>query len=399
MARKKKPSKRSRKFYAQQTAQSKVKAEIITKYAASRVGIMAGKGVTTVAHVDLWAGRGRYDDGAESTPLMVLRKAIADPVVRKSLVTIFNDKDHADALRAEIAKLPGIKTLTHTPDVFDMEVGDSTPDLFNNIRLVPTLAFLDPWGYKGLTRKLIGSLLKDWGCEVLFFFNFNRINRDLTNPVVTNHMEALFGRNRLASLRKTVKGFKGEARERVVMEALYEIVREADGRFIMPFRFVKAGSTRTSHYLVFASKNFLGYKIMRDVMGNAGWKQSDGVPSFEHNTQPGIFLNDGRSVKKLAKMLVNDQAGTMMTFEQVFEKHSEGKHYVEKNYRDALLDLEAKGRVAMFPPANERRPYKGRPSLRKDVRIKFPRLQSASRSTPGHLASGHPSSGANRPTA
>ena len=93
----------------------------------SRAKIISGAGATKMVYIDLYAGRGRFDDGAESTPLMVLRRATDDPMISKSLVTIFNDKDHATALRAEIAALPGIGTLTHKPSVYDREVGASTP--------------------------------------------------------------------------------------------------------------------------------------------------------------------------------------------------------------------------------------------------------------------------------
>jgi len=263
--------KKSRKFYAQQTAQSRIKAEIITKYFASRAKIISGAGATKMVYVDLWAGRGRYGDGSESTPLMVLRRAIDDPVVSKSLVTIFNDKEHADVLRAEIRALPGVETLRYEPSVYDTEVGAATPEVFERIKLAPTLAFLDPWGYKGLSRELIHSLLKDWACEVMFFFNYNRVNIDITNGTVTKHMEALFGAVRLAALRAAVVGLPGDARERAVMTALVEMVQEVGGRFVLPFRFVKYGAERTSHHLVFVSKNFLGDKIMRDVMAAKAW--------------------------------------------------------------------------------------------------------------------------------
>ena len=58
---------KSKKFYAQQAAQSRVKAEIITKYFASRSKIISGAGATKIIYSDLWAGRGRYGDGSEST--------------------------------------------------------------------------------------------------------------------------------------------------------------------------------------------------------------------------------------------------------------------------------------------------------------------------------------------
>jgi len=249
MARKRKRSEKSQKFYAQQTAQSKVKAEIITKYAASRATIIAGAGATKVVHLDLWAGRGEYDDGAESTPLMVLRNAIADAIVPRSLMTIFNDKDHAVELRAAIDALPGIDTLAYRPEVLGMAVGSGTPAILQKVRPMigqaPTLTFLDPWGYTGLTRDLLRALLRDWACEVMFFFNFNRVNMDITNEIVKPHMEALFGPERLASLRAVVAELEGEARDRAVMAALYEMVREVGGEFILPFRFVKDGAART----------------------------------------------------------------------------------------------------------------------------------------------------------
>src|SRR5262249_14822217 len=116
-------------------------------------------------------------------------------------------------------------------------------------------------------------------------------------------------------------------------------------------------------------------------------------------------ITGGRSLETLAELLVSDFAGKAMTFKQVFEQHSPGKLYVERNYRDALLSLEAAKRVTILPPACERRPYKGKPSLRDDVRVMFPRLPGtgakigASHSTPGHPASGLPTSASVRPTA
>jgi three-Cys-motif partner protein len=177
--------------------------------------------------------------------------------VRKSLVAIFNDKDHAAELRTAIDALPGIDTLAYQPEVLDMAVGAGTPVLLQKVRTkigqAPILAFLDPWGYTGLTRDLIRSLLRDWACELMFFFNFNRVNMDITNEFVKPHMEALFDASRLASFRAVVAELEGEARERAVMAALYEMVREVGSRFILPFRFAKDGSNRTSHYLIFMS--------------------------------------------------------------------------------------------------------------------------------------------------
>jgi three-Cys-motif partner protein len=78
---------------------------------------------------------------------------------------------------------------------------------FASVKLVPTLFFLDPWGYKGLSLQIVNAVLKDWGCDCIFFFNYNRINMGLTNPAVQEHMNALFGEKRADQLRTELEGF------------------------------------------------------------------------------------------------------------------------------------------------------------------------------------------------
>ena len=45
-------------------------------------------------------------------------------------------------------------------------------------------------------------MLKDWGCDCVFFFNYNRISMGLGNEVVEEHMDALFGKERAEKLRE-----------------------------------------------------------------------------------------------------------------------------------------------------------------------------------------------------
>ena len=85
---------------------------------------------------------------------------------------------------------------------------------------MPTFLFVDPFGYKGLSLQLVQSVIKDWGCDCVFFFNYNRINMGLTNPAIAPHMVALFGQERLAELRTQVKGADSATRENAIMEAL-----------------------------------------------------------------------------------------------------------------------------------------------------------------------------------
>lgn len=131
-----------------------------------------GRGDNRIGYIDLFAGPGRYKTGAISTPLRVLQKAISKPVYAQRLLTIFNDKspENVSDLRQAISELDGIGTLAHPPTIWNEEVGDKIAAQFQSINTIPILAFIDPWGYKGLTLRLVEAFLKNWGCDCIFFF-------------------------------------------------------------------------------------------------------------------------------------------------------------------------------------------------------------------------------------
>jgi len=389
-------------FFVETADHSKVKTTIATKYFFTWARIIAAKTRSDrIGYIDLYAGPGRYIDGTKSTPLLVLEGAIADPNMRQMLVTYFNDGKpaHADSLENAIKALPGIETLKHKPGIDKTEVGPGIVTAFDK-PIIPTFAFIDPYGYKGLSLGLVNAVIKDWACECLFFFNYNRINPGINNEIVRPHMEALFGAQRLAKLQVDIQGRSPAEREMLVMAALIDSLQALGGTFVVPYRFKMDDADRTSHYLVFVSKNFLGYEIMRGVMGKASSSHVGGVPSFEYNPKPPLFFPDGRTVEALAESLAVELSGKRMTVDQVFEQHSPGKLYVRKNYKDALIGLEGGGRVIPDRPAAERR--KG--TLADDITITFPRLpgtgaRMASRSTLVRPADDLPPSVSSRPTA
>jgi three-Cys-motif partner protein len=368
-------SKKRKKFFSRQTEASRIKAEIIAKYFPGWARVIKSWAKTKMMYIDLYAGRGRYDDGSESTPLRVLRHAIADPDVSKMLVTIFNDKTHAEALRAEIDRLPGIEKLKHKPVVYAHDIGDDTAKVFEKKTLVPTLALLDPWGYKGLTRELIHSLLKDYGCDLIFFFNYNRINMGITNKKVDKHMEALFGPAWLANLREEVPGLRPSQRERLILSALKRGLKEVGAEYVRPFRFRRRNG-RMSHCLIFVTKDFKGVEIMRDVMAGMSSRHVDDVASFSYDPRvkdkTQLELPDTSPIDKLGERLLTGFSGRTRNVRDIFETHSGDGRFIERNYKEALRRLEAAGRVAADPPASARPWRNGKATMANHVKITFP---------------------------
>ena len=186
-------------FFDESREQSVVKATIVSKYFAVWAKIIGRtvkrQGGDKIGYLDLFCGRGAYADGTPSTPIKILEQAVSDPDLSRILVAIFNDKSAAncESLKAAIQALPDIEKLKHPPSVYNEEVGATLAKTFEQMKLVPSLCFVDPWGYKGLSVKLVNALVKDWACECIFFFNYNRVNMALSNPQHAELMSELFG--------------------------------------------------------------------------------------------------------------------------------------------------------------------------------------------------------------
>ena len=367
-------------FFDESRDNSLVKAEIVAKYfwAWAKVIIpTAKKWSNKIAYIDLFSGPGRYQDGSKSTPLLILERAIADPEMSQMLVTLFNDKDsdNTQSLDQAIKLIPNIGTLKHTPIVVNQEVGEEIVEAIKKINYVPTLFFIDPWGYKGLSLELIGAVIKDWGCDCIFFFNYNRINMGLPNVAVDKHMNSLFGQQRADALRGQLRKLQQPyERELVIVEAISQALKEIGGNYVLPFCFKTDTGIRTSHHLIFVSKNVLGYSIMKEIMAKESSSTEQGVPLFEYNSatqyQPLLF-ELSRPLDDLENMLLNKFADQTLTMEAIYNQHHVGKRYISKNYKEALRKLEQQGKIIVDPPASKRRKYKGEITFGEQVKVTF----------------------------
>lgn len=366
-------------FFIESLEQSQIKAEIVAKYfwAWAKVIIPSQKGRgNKIAYIDLFAGPGRYKDGTRSTPMLILERAIQDSDIRDMLVTIFNDKDsnNTQTLSQTIKSIADINLLKYQPQIRNEVVGEEIIKMFEKMRLVPTLFFVDPWGYKGLSLRLINSVLKNWGCDCIIFFNYNRINMGLHNKAVEDHMNALFGQERADKLRAKLEPMCPFDRELAIIETLAEALKEMGGEYVLPFCFKNAQGNRTSHHLIFVSKNLKGYEIMKEIMAKESTKTEQGVPSFEYNladrTKPLLF-ELARPLDDLEVMLLDNFADGKMTMLDIYNQHHVGKRYIKANYKNALNKLEAKGRIVTFPPMDERPKRLGEPTFGDKVIVKF----------------------------
>jgi len=368
-------------FFQESKEHSQIKARIVEKYFWAWAHVImptAKKKDKRLAYIDLFAGPGRYSDGTLSTPLLVIQKAIEDPDMRLMLVTVFNDKDpaNASALAKAISELPGIDQLKYRPQIKTEEVGDRIVKMFEAMHLIPTFFFVDPWGYKGLSLGLINSVLKDWGCDCIFFFNYNRINMGLHNDYVREHMNVLFGETRAEILRERLEGLSPSDREALIVEELCQAIKIMGGKYVLPFTFKNADGTRTTHHLIFVSKHHRGYEIMKEIMAKESSEHLQGVPSFEYSPVSSIFpllFDLTTPLSDLEGMLLTEFAGQTLSMQEIYMRHNVGRPYIRANYKSALRSLECSNQITTKPPAHLRPKRKGEVTFGDDVRVSFPK--------------------------
>lgn len=362
-------------FFTDQTIQSLTKARIVSKYFkawAKILGDRARKRNETIRYVDLFAGRGRYSDGSPSTPLLILQHVIDTPDLYGLFISRFNDADRETALALEqaIQGLAGLDKLKHQPTIHCTEVNDRIAEWFEARSYVATLTFIDPFGYAGVSARLIQATLKDDGSECIFFFNFNRVNAAIDNDCVEEHVKRLFDTTDAAALRDEFKGMNPYQREEAVIKKLAEVIKRKHAQHVLQFRFLNDDANRTSHYLVFATKNPLGAKIMKDIMAKESSWSEGSTPGYGCSPKPkeASIFDCIDPVPDLAQDLLTAFAGKTDTVAGIYLSHGLERPETPGQYKDALKLLEAEGKVVAKPPASERR----EDTMADHVEIQFP---------------------------
>lgn len=364
-------------FFKARSAASERKTLIVLKYFASwcRVMLPRVRG-PRIGYIDFFAGPGIYEDGSKSTAIKIIDHALTDQRLIDKLAIWFNDKEKnfVDQLSANIAAVPGIAELKMQPTVTNISMDGDLIDLFKKRRDFPCFIFIDPWGYKGITLELIVSAVQNWGCDVLIFFNYSRINAAITNPAMVENINNLFGEDVANFLRAKVRHMKASTREILVMSEFYNAVRNHQGTFPIAYK-VRSAQGRTSHFMVFLSKHPLGYSIMKDVMHGESQIVIDGIADYCFDPRlPGNYTPPTPLISPLYELeqeMLEFFAGRSLPMKQIYLNHHVGTPYVEKNYKAALLRLEAQNKITTNPPSEKRRMMKGKRTFGDKVIVSF----------------------------
>jgi three-Cys-motif partner protein len=363
-------------FFKKLREGSRIKQKIVTEYFVSYNRVMARGQREKVGYADLFAGPGLYTNSAghteKSIPILVCETAVGDELFRQKVHLWFNDGDRKnyEKLRVAIDGVQGVETLRYRPTIDNKIIDSRWVSVLEKMR-VPSLVFLDPCGYKGLSLRLIASILGGFGNDCIFFFNYSRINMKLDLEIMNRSVDEFFEPARAKALRAEIQNRSASEREKIILAAVTASITDA-GAIPLLFRF-KSDQGRTSHHLVYASKNRRAAGMMKSILRSASPEIREGVGSGEHNPRARELSGSlFAGLYEVEERLLSMYLGREIRFAALLEEEAHTQ-YPENNYRDAILKLEDDGRVVVDPPAENRR-FQARGKKRtlpKSVLIRF----------------------------
>ncbi len=153
-----------------------------------------------------------------------------------------------------------------------------------NGRLMPTFAFIDPFGWKGNPFALIKKILANPSCEAFVNFMYEEINRFLSHRDQVENFTTLFG---CEDWKDCVALTEPDLRNRCLHD-LYvrQLHKEAGAKHVRSFE-MSNDLDITDYYLFYATNHKLGLQKMKEAM----WKiDESGEFHFSDRTDPNQFV-------------------------------------------------------------------------------------------------------------
>jgi len=342
---------------------TRVKHELLKKYLYVWI-IKLGKFHRKIIFFDGFAGRGEYIDEKTGkvltvgSPIIALR--LADELLRyceekkrtpyfdkflciaveknednfKNLLAVINKEKKNLKFKEKIEILPINDEFANVVSKLVKEVG---------VRIAPSFFFIDPFGFSGVPFEAVKDILSLPRTEIFFTFMTRDINRFLGLPQVEKHLNALYPTSEWKQIYQIQSW---EERDRALLNLYVKSLKEIAGiKYVFPFRVYMDEKYQTLYYLIHATNHFHGLKIMKDIMkkqgasGNFAWL---GPKESLYRHQQKLFDD---TISSLKEYLLKIFKGKSKTFDEILEETYQDTRFVEKEYRQALKELEKEGRV------------------------------------------------------
>jgi three-Cys-motif partner protein len=317
-----------------------------------------------VLFFDGFAGRGRYNDGSEGSPLVALRRLVDHqhfPRMRHREFVFYlveADADNAASLQSEVdafkaakARWPdNVKTYV-VNEKFDVTASALLEHLREQKRrLAPTFAFIDPFGYSGIPMDLMADLLAYPRTEVFVNFMVGYVQRFITWDRQQKPMRDLFGMD----VSDVLDGYDGQSDRVEHLRAVYAGQLQERAGFDHVQSFAMINSTgNIGYYLLHGTRHRKGVELMKDAMWRVdpggGYTFSDRLA--DENV---LFTLDPDLTPLRAELLRHFAGQSGVAVEDIVWHTLLHTPYRRAHVRPVLRPLESEGAIQVKRPPGKR---------------------------------------------
>ncbi|MGM0715370.1 three-Cys-motif partner protein TcmP [Brevibacillus parabrevis] len=368
-------------FFDELQSHSEAKLKVLRSYVIPymRKIVLNRYGERKVLIIDGFAGAGTYGEGDTKqfgSPVILYQEAIefcrqSDAFGWKPpeifLIFIEGNKDNFQNLNRVLNQISPLEPIREDdffqkvatyPSVQVACINGLFSEVFGNLldevgdqSLIPSLCFIDPFGFSHTPFDLIKKYSSNNSAEILFNFMYEEINRFVLHPSpkIKRHMMDLFGVTELEHIQDQLRDQAPEVRKGALVGLYtYQLKEVAGFRYSLSYDIKKNGKTKM--ILFFGSSNIHGLGLMKNVMWNIGevgqYMFDDRVSYDQIKFQFGSDDPD-EDIEDLAGLIRKQFSGQDFITVDAIEKFTlvETKYPTTNYVKPALKKIEEKGNL------------------------------------------------------
>ncbi|AKB23575.1 hypothetical protein MSMTP_0106 [Methanosarcina sp. MTP4] len=328
---------------------TEIKHEILSKYLGTWIRIL-GSRYKAVNYFDCFAGRGEYAEGEKGSPIIALdtAKIVKEDFSYLDKINCYfveKNKNNYENLVKKIAD----NMEEHKDDyegmistqIINDEFINIAPDFTQISSSTPSFFFIDPFGWSGIPFKAIKDILKVKRTEVFLNFMVRDMNRFLTNSNHKISIDDFFG---IENVEEIIKNRDSEWAGEYALLELYkkQLLEDAKVNYVLSYKVCADETSQTTYYLIHATNHPMGCEVMKNIMYKAGTEGRFGYLGPQNGQMNLMRYSDS---SEFQNYLFEKFGGRKLSYQQIrYETLTETK-FIQKDYKEALLELERKGKV------------------------------------------------------
>lgn len=352
--------------------QTKVKHYVVSEYFDKWLKIVGSSG--EVFYVDCFGGCGAYQDakgciwyGSPIRAAQIITSNYAELGRKAKLFVIEKDADNINNIRTIMDYLNLNVECTFINDDYNNAIEGI---LNGDYGYAPMFFFVDPFGFK-IKMHAIWRMMELKKSEVIVNFMYNAVNRFLIEQI-GDTLTDLFGCDEW----KEIMSLSGDERREGIVK-LYRAQLKKVAKYVFPYEFQFPTANRPYYYLYHLSNHYKGASVMKTAFAKYNYGRVRYLGS--RGEQVTLFDFDEYKKGSVIDYFMKKYNKKVVRYLTVIEENIDTTDFLEREIKDALIEMEEKGLVYIdrHPKLTERN--KLRLSIQEQDDLYFQCLPSVTR--------------------